>query len=81
MDPSDRQAVEWLRFVDELRPRPDTPFEDQWARYNEIFANRDPALPPPPAWVPAADRLEHANINAVMREILNWYDIYLGPVR
>jgi len=69
MDTSDRQAVEWLRYVDELRPRPDTPFEDQWARYNEIFANRDPALPPPPAWVPAADRLEHANITAVMHEL------------
>jgi len=69
MDTSDRQAVEWLRYVDELRARPDTTFSEQWARYNEIFADRDPTLPPPPAWVPDADRLEHANITTVMREL------------
>lgn len=66
---SDLQAELWLRYIDTVRQNPDTTYEEQWARYNEIFADRDPALLPPPAWVPAADRLEHANITAVMREL------------
>ena len=66
---SDPQAELWLRFIDSVQHNPDVSYEEQWARYNEIFAYRDPALPPSPAWVPAADRLEHANITAVMREL------------
>jgi len=66
---SDPQAELWLRFIDSVQHNPDVSYEEQWARYNEIFADRDPALAPPPAWVPAADRLEHANITAVMREL------------
>ncbi len=65
----DPQAELWQRFVDTVRQAPDIPHEEQWARYNEIFADRDPALPPPPAWVPEIDRLEHANITAMMREL------------
>ncbi len=66
---SDPQAELWLRYVDTVRQNPNITYEEQWARYNEIFADRDSALPPPPTWVPAADRLEHANITAVMHEL------------
>jgi acetyl-CoA synthetase len=65
----DPQAESWQGFVQTIRQSPAIPFEDQWARYNEIFADRDPALPPPPAWAPETDRLEHANLTAVMREL------------
>ncbi len=69
METSDNQALQWLKYIERLRTTPDTTFSEQWARYNEIFADRDPTLPPPPAWVPDADRLEHANITTVMREL------------
>ena len=69
METSDQQALRWLQYVNKIRAKRSTPFSEQWARYNEIFADRDPALPPPPAWVPDADRLEHANITTVMREL------------
>jgi acetyl-CoA synthetase len=65
----DPQAESWQGFVQTVRQDPAIPFEDQWARYNEIFADRDPALPPPPAWVPETDRLQHANISAMMDEL------------
>lgn len=66
---TDTQVREWLAYVDEVRRRPETPFAEQWARFNEIYGGRDPSLPPPPAWVPDADRVEHANLTAFMREI------------
>jgi acetyl-CoA synthetase len=66
---NDPQADLWQKFVQRIRRDPGIPFADQWARYNEIFAGRDPRLPPPPSWVPEANRLEHANISAFMREL------------
>ena len=66
---NDPQAELWHRFVDTVRLTPDIPYEEQWARFNEIFADRDPALPPPPVWVPEIDRLKHANITIMMREL------------
>jgi len=65
---SDPQAEEWQRYVELVRHDPEMQFEVQWARYNEIFADRDAGLPPPPAWVPDDDRLRHANITTVMGE-------------
>jgi acetyl-CoA synthetase len=62
----DLQAEKWRQYVQSIRQRPNTPFAKQWARFNEIFADRDPELPPPPAWLPEPDRLQHANISAVM---------------
>jgi acetyl-CoA synthetase len=66
---SDRQAESWQRFVEEVRRDPAIPFEDQWAQYNRIFTNRDPQLPPPPAWAPQPARLRDANISAIMGEL------------
>ncbi len=65
----DRQAERWQEFVETVRREPGIPFADQWARYNEIFADRDPTLPPPPVWIPDSDRLDYANISAVMNEL------------
>jgi acetyl-CoA synthetase len=66
---TDTQVREWLAYVDEVRRRPETPFAEQWERFNRIYGDRDPSLPPPPAWVPDADRVEHTNLTAFMREI------------
>ncbi|MCW8983723.1 MAG: AMP-binding protein [Thermoanaerobaculales bacterium] len=66
---SDLQAELWRQFVQSIQRNPNQPFEAQWARYSEIFTDRDPALPPPPAWVPGADRLRHANISTMMNEL------------
>jgi acetyl-CoA synthetase len=65
----DPQFDLWQDFVQHVRQDPTIAFSDQWVRYNEIFADRDPALPPPPAWVPDVDRLKHANISAMMDEL------------
>jgi len=65
----DPQAEEWQRYVEKVRFDTETQFEAHWARFNEIFADRDPELPPPRAWSPGADRLEHSNISAFMREL------------
>ena len=65
----DPQAERWQDYVGEVRQPPAPPFNDQWARFNEIFADRDPALPPPPVWAPDADRLEESNLGVLMREL------------
>ncbi len=65
----DLQARQWSEYVAEIRDRPDTPFSEHWAAFNEIYAGRDPALPPPPAWVPDTARRQHANLGGMMREL------------
>jgi acetyl-CoA synthetase len=65
----DQQADRWHRFVESLRQDPTIPFAEQWAYFNESFAERDVSLPPPPVWVPEPERLEHANISAMMQEL------------
>ena len=67
--PLDPQTEEWIRYVDAVRQDPTIPFADQWARYIQIFADRDPSLAPAPAWVPEPERLQHANISAMMHEL------------
>jgi len=69
MKVSDKQVARWLEYVAEVRRRPETPFPDQWERFNEIFAGREPALPPPPVWVPDRERLQESNIAVLMREL------------
>jgi len=69
MKVSDQQAARWSEYVEDVRLRPETPFPDQWARFNEIFADRDPALPPPPVWIPDRERLEESNPAVLMREL------------
>ena len=53
---TDRQSELWQQYVAEIRDRPETPFAEQWARFQEIFADRDVSLPPPPAWQPDSER-------------------------
>jgi acetyl-CoA synthetase len=60
------QSERWQAFVAEVRQNLDISFGDQWARFNEVFDGRDPALPPPPAWVPDHDRIESSNLSRLM---------------
>ncbi len=66
---NDSQTREWIDYVTEIRRRPETPFAEQLTRFNEIYAGRSPGLPPPPAWVPDAERLEFSNLSVFMREL------------
>ncbi len=59
----------WRNFVAEVRRRPETPFDEQWARFNEIFSDRDDSLPPPPVWVPDDKHITTSNIGVVMGEL------------
>ena len=65
----DPQAERWQEYVAEVRQPSVPPFNDQWARFNEIFGGRDPTLPPPPVWVPDRERLEASKLAALMREV------------
>jgi len=65
----DQQAARWLKYTEEVRQRPETPFPDQWERFKVIFADRDPVLGPPPVWVPDRERVEESNLGALMREL------------
>ena len=65
----DHQVGRWLRFADQIRHHPQTPFEDQWARFQEIFSDRNPSLPPPPAWVPDSKRMADSNLASLMDEL------------
>ena len=71
MSPStiDPQVTQWLAYVDEVRRRPQTPFAEQWARFTEIYGDRDPSRPPPPAWVPDARSIKQSNLTALMGEV------------
>ncbi len=65
----DPQAERWQEYVAEVRQPPVPPFNDQWVRFHEIFGSRDPALPPPPVWVPDRERLEESNVGWLMGEV------------
>ena len=69
MTTDDSQIREWIDYIADVRRHPETPFASQWARFNEIYTGRDPGLPPPPAWVPDAERLEFSNLSALMNEL------------
>ncbi len=65
----DRQAELWQRYVSDVRGRPDTPFADQWARFQEIFADRAATSPPAPAWLPTSERIAESNLQALMTSL------------
>jgi acetyl-CoA synthetase len=65
----DEQTLSWQAYVEEVRRRPETPFAEQWQRFSELSADRDPAAPPLPAWLPGPERLARANLSALMREL------------
>jgi acetyl-CoA synthetase len=65
----DPQFELWQEYVEQIRQSPETPFLKQWDRFSEIFADRDPQLPPPPVWFPEPDRFKHANITTMMDEL------------
>jgi acetyl-CoA synthetase len=65
----DPQAERWQEYVAEVRQQSAPPFNDQWARFTEIFGGRNPTLPPPPVWVPDRERLQESNIAVLMRAL------------
>ncbi len=72
---ADQQAELWQQYIAEIRRRPETPFAEQWTRFNEIFSGRDVSLPPPPAWQPDPERSADSNLQRLMNELgLDTYD-------
>ena len=65
---TDRAAQQWREYVDEIRRGDPPPFDEQWARYREIFADRAPELGPPPAWQPTSKIVARSNINWLMEQ-------------
>lgn len=55
MTATDPQYVQWRRLVDEVRAGAGIPFDEQWARFEELAAARPPEHGPMPAWVPEGD--------------------------
>ncbi len=66
---ADPQTERWHLYLADLQDRPDASFTEQEDRFNSIFDNRDPALPPPPIWIPDADRLINSNLGHLMQEL------------
>jgi len=73
-----RQDLEWEAYVDTLKPADGIPFEEQWARFNEIYKDRPAEDGPPQIWRPGRDTIEHSNMSSLMRKQgLNTYaDLY-----
>jgi acetyl-CoA synthetase len=65
----DPQMARWINYVEDVRRRPETPFAEQWQRFSALSADRDPAAPPLPAWLPDPERLARANLSALAREL------------
>ncbi len=65
----DRQAAEWLEFVERVRRNPSIGFETQWRRFLELSDARDPALGPLPTWVPDADRIAGSNLERLAADL------------
>ena len=66
---TDPQSELWQRYVTEIREQTDTSFDDQWTRFNEIFAGRDDSLPPPPAWLPEQQQVSASHLHRWMTDL------------
>ena len=47
---------------------PETPFPIHQLLYERTYRTRDPALGPPPAWIPTDEEIRASNLHALMRE-------------
>ena len=65
----DPQATLWQEFVHEVRDDSEIPFATQWERFQEIFADREKSLNPPPAWTPNSEVIAESNIGRLMSEV------------
>jgi len=61
----DGQTAEWLGFVERVREDPSVGFDEQWRRFLELSAARDPALGPLPTWVPDEQRIARSNLGCL----------------
>ncbi len=55
MSANDPQYEQWRRLVEEVRAGVGIPFDEQWARFEELAAARPPGRGPMPAWMPHGD--------------------------
>ena len=58
----------WQKISREIL-KPDYPFELHRLFYEKVYAGRDPALGPPPAWIPSEEFIRSTNIAALMSEM------------
>ncbi len=65
----DPQVEAWLAYLAELEQRPQAPYTEQWARFNQIYHDRGSEMPPPPAWLPGTRTVEHSNLHGLIREL------------
>ena len=59
----------WGSYVTELQDRGGAPFDEIWARFQEIFQDRDPADGPPLVWQPTAEIIEKANLTRLLESL------------
>ena len=65
----DPQAAQWAEYASRLQRGDHPPFDEQWARYCEIFADRPASLGPPPAWMPTEEHLTRSNLARLMADL------------
>lgn len=60
--------MRWRDYVEGLREKPE-PFEAQWARYLELYADRPAEDGPPRAWQPGSEEIERSNLARLVRDL------------
>ena len=58
----DPQAALWGELVGAVQAGTGPAFEDQWALFERLAAERTPDLSPMPAWWPDENRVGHSNV-------------------
>jgi acetyl-CoA synthetase len=66
---AETETDHWQEFAAWVRRHPETPFGQQWEKFNEFFSGRDDLLPPPPVWTPDETRVARSNLAALMGEV------------
>ncbi len=75
---SDRATAQdrvWQRYVRQVRDGKGGSFTDQWARFEQIFIDRQAVNGPPLVWQPAG-QAERSNLRALMRDLLSTRDTF-----
>ena len=61
-----QQEAQWQAFVASQRGDEEQPFEEHWATFQKIFANRRIEDGPPVVWHPDPHTLEQTNLGRAM---------------
>jgi acetyl-CoA synthetase len=76
------QDAAWQDYVRQLRCSLPPPFEEQWATFVRIYADRDDRDGPPLVWLPDPEQISHSNLGRWMedRSIASYEELHRWSV-